>query len=112
MKVVLILSGHYAIVKKEWQSDEMIIWLRLIDLLACGEKWDRCSIMQQDSRHLCVHSSSLKDGVAIRGLPENCYNPHWLDCLKPCERELYVQLPFSMKFTDEEQWCVICDLGI
>ncbi len=32
--------SHYVIVKEAWCSDELIKWLRLIDLLACGEKWD------------------------------------------------------------------------
>jgi len=30
--------SHYVIVKEAWCSDELIKWLRLIDLLACGEK--------------------------------------------------------------------------
>jgi len=34
--------GHslYAIVKEAWHSDKLIKWLRMIDLLAYGEKWD------------------------------------------------------------------------
>jgi hypothetical protein len=106
--------GRYAIIKEAWCSNELIIWLRLIDLLACGEKWDGCSVTQQgNSRCLWVHSSHLKDGVAVRGLPENCYDSHWLDPLKPYERELLdVQLPLNMEFTDKEQWCISCDLGI
>ena len=31
-------QNHYAIVNKQWCSDELIIWLWIIDLLACGEK--------------------------------------------------------------------------
>jgi hypothetical protein len=37
-------QGCYAIVREAWRSNEMIIWLRLIDLLACGEKWDGCNV--------------------------------------------------------------------
>ena len=34
-------QSRYAIVKEAWRSDELIEWLRTIDLLACGEKWNR-----------------------------------------------------------------------
>ncbi|KAN0128841.1 hypothetical protein V8E53_013339 [Lactarius tabidus] len=97
--------GCYIIVKEAWHSNEMIIWLRLIDLLACGEKWDGHSVARQgNSRRLRVHSSHLKDGVAVEGLPENCYDSCWLDSLKPYERELLdVQPPLNMEFTDEER---------
>jgi hypothetical protein len=33
-------QSHYAIVKEAWCSDKLIKWLRTIDLLACGEKWN------------------------------------------------------------------------
>jgi hypothetical protein len=47
----------------------------------------------------------------VEGLPENCYDSCWLDSLKPHERELLdVQPPLNMEFTDEERWCVICDV--
>jgi hypothetical protein len=105
-------QGRYAIVREAWRSNEMIIWLRLIDLLACGEKWDGRNVARQgNSRRLRVHSSRLKDGVAVAGLPENCYDPHWLDSLEPYERELLdVQPPLDMQFSDEERWCVSCGL--
>jgi hypothetical protein len=32
--------SRYAIVKEAWHSDGLIKWLRTIDLLAFGEKWD------------------------------------------------------------------------
>lgn len=106
--------GRYAIVKETWRSEEMIIWLRLIDLLACGEKWDGRSVARQgNSRRLRVHSSRLKDGVAVEGLPENCYDSRWLDSLKPYERELLdVQPPLNMELTEEERLCVIRSLCI
>ncbi|KAH9016079.1 hypothetical protein EDB85DRAFT_1898380 [Lactarius pseudohatsudake] len=99
-------QGHYAIVGEVWRSDELIKWLRLMDLLACGEKWDGRNVARQgNSRHLRLHSSRSKDGVAVSGLPENCYNPDWLNSLKRYERELLdVQPPLDMQFSDEERW--------
>ena len=101
-------QGRYAIVREAWRSNELIIWLRLIDLLACGEKWDGRNVARQgNSRRLRVHSSRLKDGVAMAGLPANCYDSHWLNSLKPHERELLnVQAPLDMQFSDEERRCV------
>ncbi|KAH9068119.1 hypothetical protein EDB83DRAFT_2314650 [Lactarius deliciosus] len=98
-------TGCYAIVGEVWRSDELIKWLRMMDLLACGEKWDRRNVAQQgNSRRLHLHSSRSKDGVAVSGLPENCYNPDWLNSLKRYERELLdVQPPLDMQFSDEEQ---------
>ncbi|KAH9013609.1 hypothetical protein EDB83DRAFT_2321630 [Lactarius deliciosus] len=98
-------QGHYAIVGEVWHSDELIKWLRMMDLLACGEKWDGRNVARQgNSRRLRLHSSRLKDGVAILGLPENCYNPDWLNSLKRYERELLdVQPPLDMQFSDEER---------
>ena len=104
--------GCYAIVREAWRSNEFIVWLRLIDLLACGEKWAGRNVARQgNSRRLRVHSSRLKDGVAVAGLPENCYEPRWLNTLKPYEREqLDVQPPLDMQFSDEERRCVSCSL--
>jgi hypothetical protein len=101
-------QGRYAIVGEAWRSNELIIWLRLIDLLACGEKWDGRNVARQgNSRRLRVHSSRLKDGVAVAGLPANCYDSYWLNSLKPHERELLnVQAPLDMQFSDEERRCV------
>ena len=106
--------GRYAIIKEAWRSNEMIIWLRLIDLLACGEKWDGRNVARQgNSRRLRIHSSRLKDGVAVAGLPENCYDSRWLGSLKPYERELLdVQPPLNMELTEEERLCVIRSLCI
>ncbi|KAH9022439.1 hypothetical protein EDB85DRAFT_1895253 [Lactarius pseudohatsudake] len=98
-------QGRYAIVGEVWRSDELIKWLRLMDLLACGEKWDGRNVARQgNSRRLRLHSSRSKDGVAVSGLPENCYNPDWLNSLKRYERELLdVQPPLDMQFSDEER---------
>lgn len=100
--------SRYAIVKEPWRSDELIIWLRTIDLLACGEKWAERNVAQQgNSRRLRAHSSRSKHSVAVAGLPKNCYNPDWLNTLDQVEREhLQVKPPFNMKFSDEEQRCV------
>ncbi len=104
--------GRYAIVREAWCSNELIIWLRLMDLLACGEKWDGCNMARQgNSRHLRVHSSCSKDGVAISGLPKNCYDPGWLNSLKDYERDLLdIKPPLDMQFSDEEQQCISCGL--
>ena len=46
----------------------------------------------------------FKNGVAVTGLPENCYNPNWLNTLDQFEREdLQVKPPYNMKFLEEEQ---------
>jgi len=98
----------YAIVKEEWCSDEFIIWLCMIDLLACGEKWRGCFVAPVgNSRHLCVHSTCSKPGKAIKGLPENCYNPNWLKSLNSLDHSLLdVKPAFNMKPTSTEQLCV------
>jgi len=94
-------QSHYAIVKEEWCSDKLIIWLQMIDLLACSEKWRKCFVAPVgNSRCLCVHSTHSKPGVAIIGLPENCYNPTWLKSLNRFERKLLnVKPAFDMTFT-------------
>jgi len=33
-------QSHYLIVNEAWRSKEMVTWLRTIDLLTCGEKWE------------------------------------------------------------------------
>ncbi|KAI0286327.1 hypothetical protein BC826DRAFT_918066, partial [Russula brevipes] len=100
-------QSHYAIVKEAWRSDELIVWLRTMDLLACGEKWDSRNVARQgNSRRRRVHSTRSKDGVAVLGLPENCYNPEWLKTLRPYERKLLdVKLPMDLRFPDEEWRC-------
>jgi hypothetical protein len=102
--------GHsrYVIVKEAWRSDELIKWLRTIDLLAFGEKWDARNVARRgNNRRLRVHSTHSKDGTAITGLPENCYNPGWLSTLKGYERNLLkVKPPLDMTFSEKEQLCV------
>ena len=100
--------SRYAIVKEEWRSDEFIIWLRTIDLLACGEKWrGRFVAPVGNSRRLRGHSTRSKPGEAVKGLPENCYNPNWLKSLNSLDRSLLdVKPAFDMKFTSTEQSCV------
>jgi hypothetical protein len=102
-------QSHYVIVQEAWRLDELIKWLRLIDLLACGKKWDGRNVARRDNvRHLHVRSTHSKEGVAISGLPENCYNPHWLGSLKDYQRQsLNVQLVIDMTFSKEELSCVI-----
>ena len=36
----------YAIVNEAWRSDELIKWLRTMDLLALGERWDGRHVAQ------------------------------------------------------------------
>ena len=105
-------QGRYAIVREAWRSIELIIWLRLMDLFACGEKWDGRNVARQgNSRRLRFHSSRLKDGVAVAGLPENCYDPRWLNSLKRYDREsLDVRPPLDLQFTDDKRWCVSCSI--
>jgi len=95
----------YAIVKEPWRSDELIIWLRTMDLLACDEKWAGRNVARQgNSRRLRVHTSRSKCGVAVAGLPENCYNPDWLKALDQIERDrLQVKPPYNMRFSEVEQ---------
>jgi hypothetical protein len=94
----------YVTVKEAWHLDELIKWLRLIDLLARSEKWDGRNVAKRGNvQRLCVHSTHSKEGVAVSGLPENCYNPHWLDSLKDYERQsLNIQLVINMTFLEEE----------
>jgi hypothetical protein len=98
-------QSRYVIVKEAWRSDELIVWLRMMDLLACGEKWDSRNVARQGNRRrLRVHSTRSKDGVAVSGLPENCYNPGWLKALQPYERKLLnVKPPMDMRFPEEER---------
>lgn len=104
-------NGHnlgrtrYAIVKEQWRSDDLIVWLRMMDLLAFGEKWAGRNVPQPGNcKRLRVHSSRSKDGVAVAGLPKNCYNPDWLDTLDQFAREdLQVKPPLDMRFSEEER---------
>ena len=100
--------SRYAIVQEEWRSDDLIKWLRMIDLLACGEKWDGRNVAKQgNGRRLRVVSTRSKDrAAAVSGLPENCYNPSWLNTLRDYERKhLNVTPAIDMRFTDTEQAC-------
>jgi len=102
-------QGRYSIVKEEWHSDELIIWLRIMDLLACSEKWAGWNVARQgNTRRLRVHSLRSKDGVAVSGLPENCYSTVWLNSLQPHERyQLDIQPPLNMQFSEVEQQYVL-----
>jgi len=95
----------YGIVKEPWCSEELIRWLRTMDLLACGEKWDGNQVARRgNGMRLRIHSSLSNDRTAVRGLPENCYEPVWLNSLKPWEREvLGIKPRLDMQFTEEEQ---------
>jgi len=101
-------QSRYAIIKEEWRSDELIKWLRMIDLLACGMKWDGRNVARQgNSRRFRVVSTRSKKSMAVSGLPENCYNPNWLKTLKSYERKhLDVKPAIDMTFTEEERVCV------
>lgn len=104
-----LAQGRYAIVKEAWRSDTLIKWLRTIDLLACEEKWAGRNVARRgNARRLRVHSSRSKEGPAVAGLPENCYDSAWLGSLKDYEREsLDVKPSMDMKFTEEERLCVL-----
>jgi hypothetical protein len=102
-------QSRYAIVKEDWRSDELIIWLRMIDLLACGEKWRvRLVAPVGNGRRLRVHSSRSKPGNAVIGLPENCYNSNWLKSLNSLERKLLnIKPAIDMTFTSKERSCAL-----
>jgi hypothetical protein len=57
-------QSHYAIVKEAWCSDELIKWLRMIDLLACGKKWNYPNgsnmVQQGNGRCVCAQSDCSK----------------------------------------------------
>ncbi|KAH8982252.1 hypothetical protein EDB86DRAFT_3086249 [Lactarius hatsudake] len=95
----------YSIVNESWRSKELVVWLRTIDLFACGEKWGGRNIARQgNSRRIRLHSTRSKDGIAIAGLPENCYNVKWLNSLKRYQRDkLDVQPPVDLTFSEEEK---------
>jgi hypothetical protein len=100
--------SRYTIVKEQWRSDELIIWLRMMDLLACGEKWAGRNVPQPGNcRRLRVHSSRLKEPKlrdAVAGLPENCYHPDWLNTLDPVDKEnLQIKPPIGLQFSEEER---------
>jgi hypothetical protein len=98
---------RYVIVKEEWRSDELIKWLRMTDLLACGEKWTGRLVAQSgNDRRLRIVSDRSKVGCAVSGLPENCYDPGWLRSLRRHERAcLDVRPAFDMTFPDELRSC-------
>jgi hypothetical protein len=102
-------QSHYVIVQEEWRLDKLVKWLQMIDLLACGQKWDGHNVARQGNGK-CLHAVSTpscsKGGVAVSGLPENCYNPSWLENLKDYERKhLNVTPAINMRFTEEERAC-------
>ena len=101
-------QGCYVIIKEEWHSDEFIIWLHMMDLLACGEKWRGHFVASiGNSRHLHIYSTHSKPGEAIQGLPANCYNHNWLKSLNSLDCDLLsVKLVLNLKFTSTEQSCI------
>jgi hypothetical protein len=102
---------RYVIVKEAWRSDELIIWLRMTDLLGCGEKWTGRLVAQSgNERRLRVVSNRSTAGRAVSGLPENCYDPRWLKSLKKHERVcLDVKPATNMTFPDKLRSCAfIC----
>jgi hypothetical protein len=98
-------QSHYVIVNEAWRSKELAVWLRTIDLLACGEKWGGHNVARQgNSRRIRRHSTRSKGGIAISGLPENCYDSEWLNSLQCYQRDkLDVQPPVDLTFSDEEK---------
>ncbi len=98
-------QSRYSIVNEAWRSNELAAWLRTIDLLACGEKWGGRNVARQgNSRRIRRHSTRSKDGVAISGLPENCYDSIWLNSLMRYQRDkLDVQPPVDLTFSEEEK---------
>lgn len=101
--------SRYAIVREAWRSEELIKWLRTIDLLALGEKWGgRLVAHRGNVRRLRIHSTRSKDGVAVIELPENCYDRDWLNSLNDYERKiLNVQPPLDMTFSEDERLCAL-----
>lgn len=77
------------------------------DLLACGEKWGGRHVARQgNSRRIRKHSTRFKDGVAISGLPENCYDSEWLNSLQRYQRDkLDVRPSVDLAFSEEEKQC-------
>lgn len=102
-------QSHYLIVNQAWRSKELVVWLRTMDLLACGEKWDGRHVARQgNSRRIRRHSSRSKDGTAVAGLPENCYDSGWLNSLKRYQRDkLDVQPPVDLTFSGEDKQCAL-----
>jgi hypothetical protein len=96
----------YSIVQDAWRSEELIKWLRTIDLLSLGEKWDGRHVARRgNSRRLRVHSNRSKDDEKpVSGLPENCYDSVWLSSLKEYERNaLQVGPPLDLTFSENER---------
>ena len=58
--------SHYIIVQEEWHLDELMKWLRMIDLLACGEKWDGRNVARQgNGRRLCYAQVWYVSGLEL-----------------------------------------------
>jgi hypothetical protein len=101
--------SRYAIVQEAWRSEDLVKWLRTIDLLAFGEKWAGRNVARRgNSRRLRIHSALSKDAEPVSGLPENCYEPNWLSSLNELDRKvLNIQPPLDMTFTEQEKLCAI-----
>lgn len=102
--------SRYAILKEEWRSNELIMWLRTIDLLAFGEKWaGRIAAPRGNGIRHRFHSESTPpkkrgERPAVSGLPENCYDRDWLKSLNEYERRLLnIQPPLDLTFSEEER---------
>ena len=104
----------YLIINEAWRSKELVVWFRMMDLLACGEKWGGRHVAHQgNSRCICKHSTRSKDGTAVSGLPENCYDPEWLKSLKQYQRDqLDVQPPVDLTFSNEEKQYTIVHFSL
>lgn len=70
--------SHYIIVREEWCSDKLIKWIWMMDLLACGEKWDGYNVARPgNDKHIHVMSTCSKDrvGKAVHDFPRIATTP-------------------------------------
>ncbi|KAI0711694.1 hypothetical protein C8Q76DRAFT_623107, partial [Earliella scabrosa] len=80
----------YRIILAEWQSEELRTFLWTLDRM-WREYWERPYSRRRKSgniprQRVLRPNSRTEHGIAPRGLWKNCYNPAWLDKLRPYER--------------------------
>ncbi len=77
---------RYRILRKPWRNPKITAWLRLFDKLYAIARLDAMSGSQP---HVRVTSNSYTNRrPAVRGLPENAYNPKWFDLLTEYDQTL------------------------
>ncbi|KAH9021466.1 hypothetical protein EDB85DRAFT_1871863, partial [Lactarius pseudohatsudake] len=100
---------QFKITKSQWRSPEVTKWLRIMDLLHIGTRFnDDGTPMPGNQARERYPSNKTQTGRPITGLPRNFYNAEWLTTLSPGQLvDLDVQPEVDISFTVDERRYVL-----